>query len=151
MNEEAKKFEETMKDGDDLAILVRWIGWDVELERTQRPFLRDAPDGKGKVPKLPVDGPSEPFHVGSNVFKRYKFGRYGLTCKGEAVNVDQYCLRLASYAKTHVYLFQNWDKFNQICDADLDWTKSFNELKLEDRSGLGRFCSFHCYAPYLEK
>ena len=138
MNQKAKKFEGKEEDVDDLAILIRWIGWDVEPRRAERPLKQ-----------VPIDGQFEPFTYGE---KKYKFNRYGLTSRGEAINVDSYCLHLASSNRsTHVYLFQNWDKFNQISDEDIDWNTPFNELKVDDASGLQQFCSFHCYAPYLEK
>ena len=123
-----KLYNETKHDIDYFTIIVRWIGWDVTLGREKRPFLEDG------EPKLPVDGPTVKFQYEKD---EYKFDRYGLTTKGEAINLDQYCLRLANHDKdTHVYLFQNWDKFNQVSVKDIDWTVPFNELKLTNHIGL---------------
>jgi len=113
-------------DTEDMAILVRWIGWDIELDREEREFSeRDY---------NPVDGNSKSFTrkgaKGAEAFKFYKFDHYGLTVQGEPLNLDSYCLRMANIDRVHVYLFQNWDKFNQVDVDDINWSCRFNELEL---------------------
>ena len=106
-----------------MVILVRWIGWDIELDREERSF-------REKEYK-PIDGYSKSFNIkdGSkaDLFTFYKFDYYGLTKFGEPINLDSYCLRMANYRNVHVYLFQNWDKLNQIDADDIDWSCEFNE------------------------
>ena len=130
-----------------MAIIIRWIGWDIELDRKERPFILDGGN--------PIDGESESFIVNDgrkeSMMKFYKFDHYGLTTRGEPINVDEYCARMANYRNVHVFLFQNWDKFMLVETKDIDWSCKFHELKLNDYRGLYQFCSYHCYAPYLEQ
>ena len=80
----------------------------------------------------------------------YKFDRYGLTCHGQAVCVEDYCISLSNQKSTHVFLFQDIMNKNpedgvEAVQQDpykhVDWTKEFNELRQTDRSGLARFCA----------
>ena len=58
-----------------MVVLVRWIGWDLELDRRERAFEM--------MGKEPIDGWSESFTLNdgkkSSGLKFYKFDHYGLT------------------------------------------------------------------------
>ena len=81
-------------------MIVRWIGWDVELQRTvetKTVILEGEEQLEIKIEKLgrlPKDGENREFLYRG---KKYKFNRYGLTKYGEAICVDSYCLWLANH------------------------------------------------------
>lgn len=41
-------------------------------------------------------------------------------------------------------MFQDFDKYaERVREEHIDWSEPFNELELEEYSGLARFCSYH--------
>ena len=57
--------------------MIRWIGWDIDLNREKHP-----------VKKVPIDGQSKSFMFNQS---QYKFSHYGLTTTGDGltINTDQ--------------------------------------------------------------
>lgn len=127
---------EQNSEGRSLTVIVRWIGWHLELSRSIQPITR-----------RPIDGLSKKFLHGPG--DKYQFDIYGLTVEGRAICVQDYCVRLANNKSTHVVLLQD-KKMNidsqVVGEEDIDWGVAFNELKLRFRPGLDRFQSFHCEA-----
>ena len=93
-----------------MCVMVRWIGWDVELERTdheeevadwdnedddEEDDEVDGDDIKTKkvqvnaLGKEPIDGPSRSIMYNTLSFK---LDHYGLTKDGQAISVDTYCV-----------------------------------------------------------
>ena len=104
--------------------MIRWIGWDVELERTEHDeeviyWEDDDEDGEIEeeelktknvtikpLDKVPIDGPSRSLKYET---RAYKMDRYGLTKDGHAINVDSYCTLLTDIQDTYVTLHQDRD------------------------------------------
>ena len=95
-----------------LTIIVRWIGWDVELERTHHSKNMKIEGDNKKEETVTVeplvfpenhkeDRQSKKFMCNK---KNYKFDRYGLDKDGKAISVDSYCLKLATNKSTYVIL-----------------------------------------------
>ena len=94
--------------------MIRWIGWDVELDRKEQEIalnllFHDDSDDETAVKevkvepldRIPKDGKSRHFTYKDH---DYKFDRYGLTEDGEAICVDAYAVLLASQPNTYVIL-----------------------------------------------
>ena len=75
-------------------VIVRWIGYHVELQRKEQSFKMK-----------PIDGASKVFASGRD--ESYQFDIYGLTYEGRAVCVEDYCVKLANNESTHVIMFQD--------------------------------------------
>ena len=92
-----------------LSVLIRWIGWDVELSRSDSE-IKNSEDQTIQIKSLgekkPVDGETEECLC---LGQRVKFDRYGLTKDGKAVCVDAYCLSVAEIPQTYVILMQDRD------------------------------------------
>ena len=92
-----------------LSVLIRWIGWDVELSRSDSEIKNSQDETiqiKSFGEKVPVDGKTEEIRC---LGQRVKFDRYGLTKDGQAVCVDAYCLTVAEIPQTYVTLMQDRD------------------------------------------
>ena len=67
-----------------LSVLIRWIGWDIELSRTDK-TVTTSDDQKVQIKsfgtKTPADGKTEEFMF-PNLETAVKFDRYGLTKDG---------------------------------------------------------------------
>ena len=94
------EFNNNQSEKEVLAVIVRWIGWDIELNRKQHSFSRKNQKTQKKerieikaFKKQPVDGPTQEIFYND---KSYKFDRYGILTDGTAISVDSYCLKLAN-------------------------------------------------------
>ena len=134
LQEASEEFEENHKQGEVFCIVIRWIGCSAELSK----------EGKGsRYTNQPVDGSVNPFEYKS---EEYKLDRYGLTVKGHAINVQEYCCRLANNKSTHVLLFQ--DDYG-VSQSAIAWDEPFNELRLKNHAGLARLYSYHGQATFI--
>ena len=123
--------------------MIRWIGWDVELEREafekKMTFWNDD-NSDGSIDsdeieirtelveplgKVPIDGGSRLFEYKK---KTYKFDRYGLTYEGHAVCVEAYCVLLAAIENAYVVLHMDKDSEGEVKADHIDWSVAFNEL-----------------------
>ena len=120
-------------------VFVRWIGYDLDLTRQDKPFGNE-----------PIDGPSREVFFGHS---EVVLGQYGLTVDGQAVCVDSYCVDIANYKSTHVVLFKDRDRY-RVPDSKIDWTRPFNELELQDEpdyEGLARFSAYHSKPSFINE
>ena len=47
---------------------------------------------------------------------------------GKAINVESYCLQMASLKNTHVVLLQDEDPLGLVMKENINWEEPFNEL-----------------------
>lgn len=79
LEEEAAIFEVEHREGEVLAIIVRWIGADCYLGRIGKVNLQGKVEWEAPFSETPIDGPCKSFIYDSH---DYKFNRYGLTTEG---------------------------------------------------------------------
>ena len=106
-------------------VVIRWLGWDVELERADHvKEMKKEGDAKAvekvhieQIGRLPKDE-DKLGQKGSKKFtfhnRRYKFDRYALDKDGKAISLDSYCLKLAGHKSTYVILQQDMDPLGKV-------------------------------------
>ena len=123
-------FDERAKPSDTLAIIIRWIGWDIKIYNNYDNM---------RYEKEAEDEILTNFIFGSDEYKKDLFG---LTKFGEAFCVEDYCVHLANQKSTHVILFQDLHEGPRNAQNHVEWQTAQCELNLKDNSGLARFCMY---------
>ena len=156
-----KDFNENKSEEEVLAVVVRWMGWDVELGRKNEILEREIRTKKTQPQNSIVDKRSKTNNKNSKKKakqtekvrvekidkvpidgpsyevefndKSYKFDRYGLLNDGTAISVDSYCLWLANEQSTFVVLLQDMDIYGEVKPENINWDNPFNELSSQEK------------------